>query len=401
MPLTPVPDHASILEEIKTVRRGGIVRLRRLEVPSLARIAFALAPADDRGAAVPAQSQSQSVEWLLRLAVSRLGGGTLQEAAEYTLGLTPGTRDWPGADRRRRAAELYGVSIERFRKEQEAVVLDQIAEQVGRLARAALAERYPSAGDAAHDDPADPADPAVSARTHRLLTVPAHGRTVPVTLHVHPVDLLRDVDVVVSPVNTYLALPEAYKSSVAASLRRAGALRGLTGEMLGDPIHEELRDWATARGTSGRPVLPGTVAVTGSGALAAQGVRRVYHAAVAVPRAGTNDYDVLPSDVTRAVGRALALLAEEHERFDPPLRSVCFPLLGSGRGGLPYEESVRAVWAAVDAELARGAGWDIHLIVRGLAPAGVMVRMLTEYAGGRVDGAVDDRSGGERSHPLP
>ncbi|WP_326612350.1 macro domain-containing protein [Streptomyces scopuliridis] len=411
MPLMPVPDHASILEEIKTVRRGGIVRLRRLEVPSLARIAFALAPADARPAAVPAQSQSQSVEWLLRLAVSRLGGGTLQEAAEYTLGLTPGTRDWPGADRRRRAAELYGVSIERFRKEQEAVVLDQVAEQVGRLARAALAERHPAAGrdaaagDAAHDDPADPADPAVSARTHRLLTVPAHGRTVPVTLHVHPVDLLRDVDVVVSPVNTYLALPEAYKSSVAASLRRAGALRGLTGEVLGDPIHDELRDWATARGTSGRPVLPGTVAVTGSGALAGQGVRRVYHAAVAVPRAGTNDYDVLPADVTRAVAHALELLAEEHERFDPPLRSVCFPLLGSGRGGLPYEESVRAVWAAVDAELARGAGWDIHLIVRGLAPAGLVVRMLTEYAGGSVDGRADgragDMSGGERSHPLP
>ncbi|MFB6980121.1 macro domain-containing protein [Streptomyces scopuliridis] len=398
MPLMPVPDHASILEEIKTVRRGGIVRLRRLEVPSLARIAFALAPADARPAAVPAQSQSQSVEWLLRLAVSRLGGGTLQEAAEYTLGLTPGTRDWPGADRRRRAAELYGVSIERFRKEQEAVVLDQVAEQVGRLARAALAERHPAAGEAPQDDPADP---AVSARTHRLLTVPAQGRTVPVTLHVHPVDLLRDVDVVVSPVNTYLALPEAYKSSVAASLRRAGALRGLTGELLGDPIHEELRDWATARGTSGRPVLPGTVAVTGSGALAGQGVRRIYHAAVAVPRAGTNDYDVLPADVTRAVARALELLAEEHERFDPPLRSVCFPLLGSGRGGLPYEESVRAVWAAVDAELARGAPWDIHLVVRGLAPAGLVVRMLTEYAGGSVDGRTGDVSGGERSHPLP
>ncbi|MFE7566009.1 macro domain-containing protein [Streptomyces sp. NPDC057539] len=387
MPLTPVPDHASILEEIKTVRRGGIVRLRRLEVPSLARIAFALAPADDRRAEVPARSQSQSVEWLLRLAVSRLGGGTLQEAAEYTLGLTPGTRDWPGADRRRRAAELYGVSIERFRKEQEAVVLDQVAEQVGSLARTALAERDPAAGDAAHDDradlsdPADPADPAVSARTHRLLSVRAQGRTVPVTLHVHPVDLLRDVDVVVSPVNTYLALPEAYKSSVAASLRRAGALRGLTGELLGDPIHEELRDWATARGTSGRPVLPGTVAVTGTGALADQGVRRLYHAAVAVPRAGTNDYDVLPADVTRAVARALAVLAEEHERFDPPLRSVCFPLLGSGRGGLPYEQSVRAVWAAVDAELARGADWDIHLIARGLAPAGLVVRMLAEYTG--------------------
>jgi O-acetyl-ADP-ribose deacetylase (regulator of RNase III) len=105
------------------------------------------------------------------------------------------------------------------------------------------------------------------------------------------------------------------------------------------------------------------VAATGSGALARQGVRRIYHAAIAVPRAGTNDYNVLPADVTRAVARALALLAEERGRHTPPLRSICFPLLGSGRGGLPPHVSLAAVWAAVDAELARGATWDVHFVV--------------------------------------
>ncbi|MEV8354135.1 hypothetical protein ACFVTT_08255 [Streptomyces niveus] len=58
----------------------------------------------------------------------------LTEAAEYTLGTAPGTRDWPGADRLRRAAGVYGVSAERFRKYQEGVVLGQIAEQIVRLA---------------------------------------------------------------------------------------------------------------------------------------------------------------------------------------------------------------------------------------------------------------------------
>lgn len=51
-------------------------------------------------------------------------------------------------------------------------------------------------------------------------------RQVVLTVHMHPVDLLRDVDVVVSPINVHLALPEAYKSSVAASLRRAATVWG-------------------------------------------------------------------------------------------------------------------------------------------------------------------------------
>lgn len=332
-----------------------MVRLRGLPLPALTEATSAALVGDD----APANGQTAvAVERLLRLAVDRLGGGSLQEAAEYTLGTAPGTRDWPGADRRRRAAGVYGVSVERFRKYQEGVVLGQIAEQIVRLA-----------GEV-------PPPAETSVETHNVLRVPVLDRTVPVTLHVHPVDLLRDVDVVVVPSNTHFALPEAYKSSVSASLRRAAASWSLTGELLADPVHEELRDWAVRQGTSGRSVVPGTVAATGSGALAGQGIRRLYHAAVAVPRSGTNDYDVLPADVTRAVAGALALLAEEGGRFDPPLRSVCLPLLGSGRGGLTYQQSIDAVWSAVDAELSRGADVALHLIVRRPPPARLLMRRL-------------------------
>lgn len=116
--------------------------------------------------------------------------------------------------------------------------------------------------------------------------------------------------------------------------------------------------------------------------MAKQGIRRIYHAAIAVPRAGTNDYDVLPADVTRACARALDALAEEHERFDPPLRSICFPLLGSGRGGLRPEDSAAAVWAAIEADLARGAHWEIHLAVLGSAGANAVERLLAGKGGG-------------------
>ncbi|MFE4856934.1 hypothetical protein [Streptomyces sp. NPDC056670] len=348
-------DYASVVHELKEVRRAGMVRLRELRLPALTEAASAGLTPD--GPAVSGPS-AVAVERLLRLAVDRLGGGSLQEAAEYTLGTAPGTRDWPGSDRRRRAAGVYGVSVERFRKHQEGVVLGQIAEQILRLCGEAPPTESPL-------------------ETHRVLRVPAAGRVVPVTLHVHAVDLLSDVDVIVVPSNTHFALPEAYKSSVSASLRRAAASRSVTGELLADPVREELRDWAVRQGTSGRPVVPGTVAATGSGALAAQGVRRLYHAAVAVPRSGTNDYDVLPADVTRAVTRVLALLAEESRGFDPPLRSVCLPLLGSGRGGLSYQQSIEALWPAVDAELSRRTDLDIHLIVRHPVPAELLLRTLT------------------------
>lgn len=360
----PYPlDHGTVLAEVRKVRRAGVVRLRDIALPVLAEVARELPRGDGEVAAGP-------VERVLRLAVSRMGGGTLQTAAEYSLGLAQGTRDWPSADRRRRAAQVYGVSVERFRKHHEFMVLGQVAEQIVQVA-----EQY--AGREQGQVAEQPLTRAVLPAVHRLLQVRLDRRTVPVTLHVHSVDLLRDIDVVVSPSNTYFALPAPYKSSVSATLRRAGARRDPTGGLVEDAIHDELGEWAARHGTRGRAASPGTVAVTSSGALTAQNVRRIYHVAVAVPRPETNDYEVQPSDITRGVTRVFALMAEESPECDPPLRSVCLPLLGAGRGGLTPLESFAALWAAVEAELARGADWDIHFVVRRHARADLLERLLT------------------------
>lgn len=359
MPPSPhVPDHGAVLAEVRKVRRAGVVRLRALDVPALAGAARELPRGDG-------ESPGGPVEKVLRLAVSRMGGGTLQTAAEYSLGLAQGTRDWPAADRRRRAAQVYGVSVERFRKHHELMVLGQVAEQVVQL----VAQGAPRRGS-----PPPPYDRMPAA--HRTLRPRIDRRTVPVTLHVHSVDLLRDIDVVVSPSNTYFALPAPYKSSVSATLRRAGAHRDPVGGLVDDRIDDELRGWTARHGAPGRAAQPGTVAVTSAGALAGQGIRRIYHVAVAVPRPETNDYDVQPADITRGVARVFALLAEESGAHDPPLRSVCLPLLGAGRGGLTPLESFGALWAAVEAELARGADWEIHFVVRRHARADLLERLL-------------------------
>ncbi|MEU0753520.1 hypothetical protein [Streptomyces albogriseolus] len=360
----PYPlDHGTVLAEVRKVRRAGVVRLRELALPVLAEVAHELPRGDGELPGGP-------VERVLRLAVSRMGGGTLQTAAEYSLGLAQGTRDWPSADRRRRAAQVYGVSIERFRKHHEFMVLGQVAEQIVQVAEQYVGRERGRVAE-------QPLTRAELPAAHRSLRVRLHRRVVPVTLHVHSVDLLRDIDVVVSPSNTYFALPAPYKSSVSATLRRAGARRDPTGGLVEDVINDELGEWAARHGASGRAASPGTVAVTSAGALAAQNVRRIYHVAVAVPRPETNDYEVQPSDITRGLARVFITMAEESSRYDPPLRSVCMPLLGAGRGGLTPLESIAALWAAVEAELARGADWDIHFVVRRHARADLLERLLT------------------------
>ncbi|MET9091804.1 hypothetical protein ABZX72_06935 [Streptomyces cyaneofuscatus] len=359
---SPSAGDVPLLREIRVVRRAGLVRLRGHSLPLLEASAEALAP--------NARTREAGVESVLRRAVSLLDTDQLREAAEYSLGLVSGSRDWAASSRRAKAATVYGVSVERFRKDHEVMVLGQVADHVLRLMTAQDVERTEA-------DRAPVSDEKWGGVTHRKVRVLARGRERVLTVHRHPVDLLRDVDVLVSPANVHLALPEAYKSSIPASLRRAASVRSVTGEVLRDPLHDELRDWAARNSTSGRPVLPGTVVPTGVGALGEQGLRRIYHAVIAVPRAGTNDYDVLPADVTRAVSRTFSLLAEESGRGTRPLGSVCFPLLGSGRGGLPYQVSLEAVWAGVEAELARGAACDVHFVVRSPDAAALLDRVLT------------------------
>ena len=100
---------------------------------------------------------------------------------------------------------------------------------------------------------------------------------------------------VVAPSNTYLEPPQQYKASVSAALRRAAAERGPDGAITGDVVLAELRSWLAEHARPGLPVRPGTIAATSACMPSSrQGIRRIYHAAIAIPRPGTNDYDVEP-----------------------------------------------------------------------------------------------------------
>ena len=363
IPGDPVPVE-EIVTDLKLLRERGLVRLRHTELTSL-RLAAGLAVAVPEGASGP-----RAIEALLRAAVGHLGEGPLATAAAYTFGLNRGARDRPAQDRRRRAAQEYSVSVERFRKYHERIVIEQVAE--------AILELCQPTGTATRTQTRPTATPELAGATYleyRLADV-----RFPVVVHVEPVELLRDVDVVVAPSNTYLELPQTYKDSVSATLRRTAAKRGADGTVIGDTVTAELHSWMAVHARPGLPVNAGTVAATSGGALARQGIRRIYHAAIASPRPGTNDYHVEPASITKAVHAVFATARSERRLFQPPLSSLGFPLLGAGRGGLTPATSFTWMWAAVEREMREDRSWLIHFITRRRATADAIISGL----GGRL-----------------
>jgi len=401
-----------IVADLRVLRERGLVMIRHTELPAL-RLAAARAVAvgtlpaglTTAGAAAAAGAGAggagtggtgvggtgvsgtgvsgtvpdtgpRAIEALVRVAVDHLDGGELGTSATHTFGLAPGDRDKPAQDRRRKAALAYNVSLERFRKHHEKRVVEQVAEKIMELCQPLTAG--PGPGSPSGPRPQDgPPERDEEVR----LEVRAKGARFPVTVHVLPVELLRDVDVVIAPANIYLELPQPYKASVSAALRRASARHTADGSVAADEVADELRAWIAANGRPGMPVAEGTVAATTSGALADQGVRRIYHAAVAAPRPGTNDYDVQPTSIARAVHAVFTVARAERGRFSPPLGSLCFPLLGAGRGGLAPATSFDWIWPALEHELSADNTWEVHFIAHRKAVAEVIVAGISRSGG--------------------
>ena len=100
----PSPSFDSLVEDLDAVRRSGLGRIRSLDLRAL-HAAAELSEYHDEAGNLPA-----GIALLLRNASGSLGGGSLQEAAEYLLGLYPGTALWSAAMRRREAAKKFGSS---------------------------------------------------------------------------------------------------------------------------------------------------------------------------------------------------------------------------------------------------------------------------------------------------
>ncbi|WP_234328198.1 macro domain-containing protein [Streptomyces sp. NRRL S-37] len=189
---------------------------------------------------------------------------------------------------------------------------------------------------------------------------PAPGR---VAVRLAPIERIRDVDILVSSENVYLEMSKTFRPTVSGVLRRAAAERS-DGEIVDDVLARELAVWLHTHRHSGLAVRPGTVVPTSAGALSRQGVRRVYHAAVATPVDHGSRYHVDPRTVTEAVRQSFDLARTERRTLALPLTSICFPLLGAGRGGLPAADAAPRLLGAVREELRRDPSWSVLLVTR-------------------------------------
>jgi len=134
--------HAALCAELREVRTHGLPRSRTLHLPVLVDAATELGHLDDDA------PLGEALESMLGNAVDRLGESREANAARFTFGLARGSKLSGATDRRRSAAQAQGVSVERFRKGYEPLLVSSVAEQV--LAMVALAAQgpvaYPPAG---------------------------------------------------------------------------------------------------------------------------------------------------------------------------------------------------------------------------------------------------------------
>jgi O-acetyl-ADP-ribose deacetylase (regulator of RNase III) len=215
--------------------------------------------------------------------------------------------------------------------------LAQLVDRLTDLTQA-LADRR--TGDAIADG-----QPIVFAPTHapqrRLAVIPGDIRRV------------RSVDMWVNSENTDLRMARVTEFSTSAVIRYWGAERDESGRVLHDVIAAELAAWSG-------PVAPGTVVVTGAGALAqTNNVRHILHVAAVQgePGAGFQPVRDIGWCVTNTLVQATALA-----RADPGSRSLLFPLLGTGMAGAPLRPTARTMLRAILDFLVQEPDTPLHLI---------------------------------------
>lgn len=118
------PGFDQVVADLKRVRTEGVGRLRRLDLPALHHTARYIDLTQSE------VQQPAPILDLLRRAVDTLGGGYVQDAAEYLLGLTEGAALWSIRRRREKAASFYELAADTFRKRPESDLIAQIAEGV-------------------------------------------------------------------------------------------------------------------------------------------------------------------------------------------------------------------------------------------------------------------------------
>lgn len=154
---------------------------------------------------------------------------------------------------------------------------------------------------------------------------------------------IRGIDVWVNSENTNMQMARYHDRSISSIIRYLGARKSKTKQVIEDTIARELLDLMGDDSS----VPPTTVLVTGAGELErTHQVKKIFHVASVIGQVGKGYTAV--SDLGMCVCNALSE-ADEPELKDSGLRSILFPLMGTGSGtGNLEEKSEELICAAIN-----------------------------------------------------
>jgi len=146
----------------------------------------------------------------------------------------------------------------------------------------------------------------------------------------------KKIDVWVNSENTNMQMARFFDRSISSVIRYGGAKKDANGSVVEDTIYDELK--ARLAGGGGHEVQPATVVVTGAGELEREcGVRRIFHVATVRGEVGHGYSPV--QDLGTCVRRALET-ADSDELTSESLRSILFPLIGTGTARAGQENTI-------------------------------------------------------------
>lgn len=138
----------------------------------------------------------------------------------------------------------------------------------------------------------------------------------------------RGVDVWVNSENSNMQMARLYDRNLSALIRYCGAEKDANDQIIKDTIAIELSE--CMKGKESVPL--GTVLATGSGALAAtHGVKKIFHIAsvYGIPGLGyRSDIEIIDVCIERCLRRM-----DHDASSEGGLKSIAFPMLGTGTGG--------------------------------------------------------------------
>ena len=137
---------------------------------------------------------------------------------------------------------------------------------------------------------------------------------------------VKNVDIWVNSENTNMQMARHFDRSISSCIRYYGSKRDKAGKVIEDTVANELYEIVGDHAI----VPPATVIITDSGELKkTHNVKKIFHAASVIGQVGKGYSPI--HDIRMCINNSLAK-AESNDLCDVDLKSILFPLMGTGTG---------------------------------------------------------------------